>query len=69
MNFLPLGMIFSFPVNIQLIYFAACFVVAILGINKNMGFWGYLFFSVLFSPLLGLIIVAVSGGKKEKTKN
>ena len=69
MNFFPLGMIFSYPLQIQLIYFACCLAIAIFGINRNMGFCGYLFFSVLFSPILGIVVLAVSGKKKDKTKN
>jgi predicted membrane protein len=61
-------MIFSYPINIQLIYFALCLVIAIFGINKTMGFWGNLFFSILFSPILGLIVLLVSGGKRAKSK-
>jgi hypothetical protein len=64
MNLFPLGMIFSYPINIQLIYFGCCLLVAIFGINKKMGFWGYLFFSMIFSPILGLVVLAVSGTKK-----
>jgi len=69
MNFFPLGMILSYPINIQLIYFACCLVIALFGINKSMGFWGYLFFSMLFSPILGLVVLTVSGKKQDKKKD
>ncbi|QTA87805.1 hypothetical protein [Desulfonema magnum] len=64
MNYLPLTVILSSPVAIQAIYFASCLVIALAGVNKKMGFWGYLFCSIIFSPLIGLMVVLVS----EKTK-
>ncbi|QTA89720.1 hypothetical protein [Desulfonema magnum] len=64
MKYLPLTVILTFPVSIQAIYFALCLVIALAGINRKMGFWGYLFCSIIFSPLIGLMVVLVS----EKTK-
>ena len=65
MNFLPLNMIIAFPLPVQLIYFASCLVLAIAGINRKMGFWGYLFCSIILSPLIGLMVLMVS---EKKTK-
>lgn len=64
---LPLNMIMSYPSTIQLLYFALSFVVAVAGWNKKMGFWGYLFVSILLSPLIGLMMVLVSGEKAPKS--
>lgn len=64
MNFLPLAMIVKFPFPVQFFYFALSFVIAVAGTNRKMGFWGYLFFSIIFSPLIGLMVLLVSGKKE-----
>jgi len=63
---LPLNMIFAYPINIQLIYLLFCFLIAVAGWNRRMGFWGYLFASVLFSPLIGLMLFLVSEKRNPK---
>nr|VFK08648.1 MAG: hypothetical protein BECKLPF1236A_GA0070988_1001913 [Candidatus Kentron sp. LPFa]VFK24957.1 MAG: hypothetical protein BECKLPF1236C_GA0070990_1001713 [Candidatus Kentron sp. LPFa] len=67
MNWLPLFIITGFPLSIQAAYLMLCPIVALIGRNKIMGFWGMLFFSLLFSPLLGLFIVLVSA-RKDRNK-
>ena len=64
MSALPLVMVLAFPPHVQLIYFACCLLIALFGIRKRMGFWGHLFFSVIFSPIVGLILLLVSGKKR-----
>ncbi len=59
-------MVFSYPPTVQIMYFALSFVVAVAGWNRKMGFWGYLFVSILLSPLVGLMMVLVSGEKAVK---
>lgn len=44
-------------------YFAASVLIAFLGINRTMGFWGYFFASLLLSPVMGLLLLLVSGSK------
>ncbi len=65
-SILPLNMVFSYPPTVQIMYFALSFVVAVAGWNRKMGFWGYLFVSILLSPLVGLMMVLVSGEKAVK---
>jgi len=65
---LPLVMVLSYPLNVKMIYFAGCLLVALCGIRRRMGFWGYLFFSMIFSPILGLIVLLVSGKKRSSKK-
>jgi hypothetical protein len=60
MSLLPLNYILGFPPAVQILYFLASFVIAIAGMNRKMGFWGYLFSSILFSPVIGLMLVLVS---------
>ena len=68
MTLLPLNMIFSYPPIVQIAYFSCCLLLALLGRNRKMGFWGHLFFSILFSPVLGLIVLLVSGKRRSKEK-
>jgi hypothetical protein len=43
-----------------LIYFVLCLGIGYLGAGRKMGFWGYFFFALLFSPILALLLVLVS---------
>jgi len=63
MSVLPLNFIFSYPVSIQILYFLSSFVIAVAGWNRKMGFWGYFFSSLIFSPLIGLMLVLISEKK------
>ena len=67
MSLLPLTYIFSFPPTMQIIYFALSLIIGVFGINRIMGFWGYLFCSIIFSPVIGLMVLMVSSKKKITT--
>lgn len=43
-----------------LVYVVGCLLVALVGSNRKLGFWGYLFFSLLLTPVVGLITVLAS---------
>ena len=43
------------------IYLAACLLIGLIGRHRKLGFWGYFFGSVLLSPVMGVLLVAVSG--------
>jgi len=32
-------------------------IIGVLGINRKFGFWGYFFYSLLFTPILGVILL------------
>jgi len=64
MSMLPITYIFSFPPTIQLIYFALSIIIGVFGLNRIMGFWGYMFCSIIFSPVVGLMVLLVSSKKK-----
>ena len=49
---------------IYLIWIALSVVVGFLGKSKKFGFWGYLFCSLFFTPLVGFILVLASDSKK-----
>ncbi|WP_221032192.1 hypothetical protein [Actomonas aquatica] len=42
------------------IYVALCAGVGFFGRDRKLGFWGYVLVSLLFSPLIGAIVVAAS---------
>lgn len=48
-----------------IIYFFVSLFIGMLGNNKTMGFWGYFFGSLIFTPLVGIILVIVSSPKKQ----
>ena len=45
-------------------YLLLCFVIGSMGSGKKIGFWGSFFISIFFSPIIGLIVVLVSGTPK-----
>lgn len=47
-----------------IIYVALCALVGYLGRERKLGFWPYLGFSLLLSPLMGIILVLVSEKKQ-----
>ncbi len=51
-------------IQTYLLYFGASLVVAIFGWNRKFGFWGYFFASLLFTPLIGTILVLASDKRK-----
>ena len=40
-----------------LIYLALCLVAAVAGRNRRIGFWGYFFSSVIFTPIISLLFL------------
>ena len=50
-----------------LLYFLLSLAVAILGINRKFGFWGYFFASLLMSPVVGLILMLGSDPRHKRT--
>lgn len=43
-----------------LLYVFLSIIIGLLGANRKFGFWGYFFYSLLFTPFLGIIIVCAS---------
>lgn len=40
-----------------LVYLALCLLAAILGRNRRIGFWGYFFSSMIFTPIVSLLFL------------
>jgi hypothetical protein len=45
-------------------YLILCTIVAILGRNKTIGFWGFFFFSVILTPIIGISILIIAKDRK-----
>ncbi len=41
-------------------YIILCLIVAVLGRKKTIGFWGFFFFSLILSPIVGLAILIIA---------
>jgi hypothetical protein len=48
-----------------LLYLLVCLLIALAGMNRKFGFWGYLFASLLLTPLIGLLLV-ISSDPRQK---
>jgi hypothetical protein len=42
----------------------ASLLLGFLGRNKKLGFWGFFFASLLFTPVLGLLLLIIAGPAK-----
>ncbi len=49
------------------LYILACFMIGTAGRRTNIGFWGFFFLALLFTPLLGFIIVTIGAPKRGYT--
>lgn len=47
-------------IMLLLINLVLCVIVANMGKQRKFGFWGYLFASLLFTPVIGLFLVLAS---------
>jgi hypothetical protein len=54
-----------FWVILGLSWLALSILIGALGRKRTMGFWGYLFASLVLSPVFGLLLVLVSGRREE----
>lgn len=50
---------------IYVAWIALAFVVAFMGADRKIGFWGALILSLIFSPAVGIIVVLLSKTEKE----
>lgn len=47
-----------------IIWFILCFIVGAIGTNRKIGFWKAFFFSLILSPVFGVIITLISPKKE-----
>ncbi|WP_295884355.1 hypothetical protein [uncultured Thiohalocapsa sp.] len=50
------------------IYLSAAVLVALLGRRRKWGYWGYLWSSILFTPLLGFLFVLAADPPPKKRR-
>ncbi len=48
-------------------YVLLSFVVAFAGRHREFGFWGYFFFSLLVTPVIGLLTI-IGGAQRPKSR-
>jgi hypothetical protein len=48
----------------QILYVGLSLLIAFLGMNRKFGFWGYLFCSLLLTPVVGLIVLLASSRRQ-----
>jgi uncharacterized membrane protein len=48
-----------------LFYVLLCSAIAWFGRDRKLGFWGYLFASLLFTPIIGVVLLIASDKKVE----
>jgi hypothetical protein len=49
-----------------LIYVVASLLVALLGMHKPLGFFGYFISSLLLTPVIGLLLIAAAGDNRAR---
>ncbi len=55
-------------VMISIVYFLACLLIGLMGVNRKLGFWGYFFGSILLTPIIGLILIFASDKRNPSKK-
>ncbi len=46
-------------------YLVLCLVAGIAGRNRRIGFWGFLFCSILFTPVISLLFIYLSTPRRD----
>ncbi|MCH9697810.1 MAG: hypothetical protein K0U68_06890 [Gammaproteobacteria bacterium] len=49
---------------VVIIYLCVSLLIGLLGIHRKLGFWGYFFGSIIFTPFVGLILLFASDKRK-----
>ncbi len=56
-------------IEFALFYLALCLLAGILGRNRIIGFWGFFFCSILFTPVICLLFLYFAAPRKMKARN
>jgi len=54
--------------SLLVFYIGLCALIGLCGSKLRFGFWGYFFFSLIFTPLLGLFVVVGSDRRKPSAR-
>ena len=49
-----------------LVYLALCLAAGIVGRNRRIGFWGFFFSSIIFTPAVGLLFLYFATPRKAR---
>jgi len=49
-------------------YVIASLIIGFLGYNRKLGFWGYFFGAILFTPFIGIILLLASDKRSYREK-
>ena len=52
-------------VSLAVAYIGSAVVLGILGRRRKLGAWGYLFASILFTPIVGLLLLLASDPRRD----
>lgn len=63
-------MILSLFTNPQFlgVYIVSSFIVAVVSSNRKLGFWGGFLLSMLLTPLIMILVLNISGTRKQYQK-
>jgi len=50
--------------QVALLYLAFSFLAGILGRNRRIGFWGFFFSSIIFTPVISLMFLYFAAPRK-----
>ncbi|MBB4264598.1 hypothetical protein [Roseospira visakhapatnamensis] len=50
-------------------YVGLCAILGIIGRRRKMGGWGYFFASLVLTPVIGALLVAVSDPRRDWTRD
>lgn len=52
---------------VPLIVLAMALIIGVCGRNQRFGFWGLFFATLLFTPLIGILLLLAPGGGKTRS--
>lgn len=50
--------------ELAFLYLVLCLLAGILGRNRRIGFWGFFFSSILFTPVISLLFIYFATPRK-----
>ncbi|MGD0282646.1 MAG: hypothetical protein ABSB95_09815 [Dissulfurispiraceae bacterium] len=50
--------------ELTILYIISSIVIAVFGRHRKFGFWGFLFCSLLLTPVIGFIVLLASDSRK-----
>ncbi len=57
-----------FPFGYIILYVMLCWVLAFIGRNAKLSFWGNFWISVILTPIIGIVVLLAQDLRSEKSK-